>query len=109
MRAFCALCLVLALFACVAKDEAEAVSDSHEFDAQTYVPHEYILTTAHDGNADAVIRVYAVYGIEKLRNIGGGRFLLRLARDPGFERVRNTGIESGEIKAVQRNYVYRKQ
>lgn len=76
---------------------------------QTYVPGEYLVSPRSNVDADTISRLYAAFGVENVQALSGGRFLLRLARDPGIERVQSIAVESGKIDAVQRNFIYRKQ
>ena len=110
MRVLSLLCLTLALFACGAKEETGAVSRRTSWsDAQAYVPREYIVTAASNVDVETVGRVYAAFGIENVHSLGGGRYVLRLTRDPGIDRIRSLAVESGQIEAVQRNFIYRTQ
>jgi hypothetical protein len=68
---------------------------------------EFIVTAKPSVSADQVRRVYAAFGVQEIRDLGRNRFLLRLGHDPGVDRVRSIGFESGKIEAVQPNYVYR--
>lgn len=75
-----------------------------------YVAGEYVVTaTGPDVDSSAIGDVYAAFGVETLQSLGRGRFLIRLTRDPGLDRVRSLGRESGRVRAVQPNYIYRKQ
>jgi hypothetical protein len=102
--------VVLSLTACAADEAASSTSARKPEPArQDYVPGEYILSARSGVDAATITASYAAFGVENVQGLGGGRFLLRLARDPGIERVRTLGVESGQIDAVQRNFIYRKR
>ena len=109
-RALCLAGLALSLAACAASDELRSVSvQKQEPSRQTYVPGEYIVTTRANVDAETISRLYAAFGVENVKTLSGGRILLRLARDPGIDRIRSLAVESGQIEAVQRNFIYRTQ
>lgn len=99
---------VLALPACAAGATAGSRSLQAPAGARpAVVVGEYIVTAKTNAAADAIRTAYAAFGVENIQSLGRGRFLLRLSQDPGIERVRRVGLDSGNIEAVQPNYVYR--
>lgn len=110
-RFLCWASLLSLLVACAAKEQSNPVRIRATPPVrQSHVAGEYIVTaTSPEADADTVRRVYAAFGIETLQTLGGGRFLIRLARDPGVARVQSVGRDSGRIQAVQPNYVYRQE
>lgn len=98
----------LLLLGCVPDDQTRGAEPADNGRRQ-FVPGEYIVTVQSGGNADTVGEVYASYGIEKLEPLGRGRFLIRLARDPGLAAARRAGLASRHVAAVERNFVYRYQ
>ncbi len=53
--------------------------------------------------------LYADYGIRKIIDLGGSRFLIKLNSDPGLDVIQRKGSESGKVKAAQPNFMYRLQ
>jgi hypothetical protein len=107
-RMFCAVGFVFFLCACAADPVPQLASErklgsNHE----SYVPGEYIVTAHAHVDIGSISRVYEKLDTELVKSLGSGRFLLRLKRDPGIDRVRTLGVESGLVEAVQPNYVYR--
>lgn len=73
----------------------------------TTVPAEYIVTLAPGANGAVLAEVFGRFGVEMVREISGGVFLLRLKEDPGLPRMKELQAQDSRIKAVQPNYVYR--
>ena len=110
LRIACAAGVVLYLSACAAEPVPPSANErKHGPNLESYVPGEYIVTAHANVDIGAISRVYEVLDIEQVQSLGSGRFLLRLKRDPGIDRVRALGDESGQVDAVQRNFVYRAQ
>ena len=102
--------VVLVLTGCSAADYSQpTLTAAPETKLSSYVPGEFIVTAAPAANIDQVRLIYAAFGVKEIRDLGRGRFLLRLEHDPGLDRVRSAGVQSGMITAVQPNYVYRTQ
>lgn len=106
--------LILALLfgcgACASDESARVPVESvSAAGARAFVPGEYVVTVKPGEGADAVAEVYAAHGVSKLDDLGRGRFLVRLARDPGLEAARRAAAASGKVTAVERNFVYRYQ
>ena len=76
-------------------------------DSQYRVAGEYIVTSQPGGDAALLRQLYAAYGVRDISDLGKNRFLIKLNQDPGLTDIERTGIESGKVKAVQPNYVYR--
>jgi hypothetical protein len=110
-RVFHLFCLLPLLAACVAKEQPDPARIRTTVPAhEAYVAGEYVITaTGTDVDSNAIRNVYAAFGVETLQSLGRGRFLIRLTRDPGLDRVRSVGRESGQVQAAQPNYIYRKQ
>lgn len=96
---------VLLLLGCARVDGAPAGAPR----PPEFVPGEYIVTVRGGSGAETLGEVYAAHGIEKLQPLGQGRFLVRLADDPGLEAARRVGLQSADITAVERNFVYHYQ
>jgi len=104
------LASLMLLIGCAAKEELSSPPRrSIESRKETYVTGEYVVTARTTVDASAIRQLYSDYGVELVQNLGSSRFLVRLARDPGMERVQRLSVESGQINAVQRNIIYRKQ
>jgi len=104
----CLAAFAVALTGCMAAQPEEPTRNAApNANLSNVVPGEFIVTVKSSVTADQVRRIYAVFGVTEIRDFGGNRFLLRLMRDPGLDRVRSTGLETGQIVAVQPNYVYR--
>lgn len=70
---------------------------------------EYIVTVA-DGGAETLLQqLYGEYAVETLKDLGKGRYLLRVGRDPGARIMEEKATESGRIKSVQPNFSYHTQ
>ncbi|HEX7043645.1 MAG TPA: hypothetical protein VF203_03430 [Burkholderiales bacterium] len=104
MRRVRRLALALVLLAAVG-----AAGEGSASDAGSYVPREYIVTLAGADAVQVLHALYAEYGIERLQPLGEGRFLLRLARDPGIETLRAAAEASGRRVELARNFIYRYQ
>lgn len=105
-RAGALVCLLLPLAGCAAAAPPARIGP-RPAQKPNYVPGEYILTTRGAQNIDALKRVYRAFGVEAIRALGPGQFLLRLSNDPGPEEMRRRGLDSGKVKSVQRNFIYR--
>ncbi len=71
------------------------------------VPGEYIVTIDESGDEERIRELFEAYLVEKVKDLGRGRFLIKLEQDPGPEVVKRKGLESAFIKHVQPNYIYR--
>lgn len=74
---------------------------------QTVVPGEYIVTLARAGDAAQVGQILARFAPRLVKDLGGGRFLVALDKDPGAEAMRDLPRQDDRVKAVQPNFVYR--
>ncbi len=74
---------------------------------QQRVPGEYLVTVRSGTDGRRIRDLYAEYSVVDLRRVRDNVFLLEIAKDPGPEAVRALGLSSGEVTAVQPNYVYR--
>jgi hypothetical protein len=72
------------------------------------VPGEYLVTLRGPGDEATVRRALAPHVVREVRDLGRGRFLVRLADDPGLDTLRRDALASGEVVDVQPNYIYRK-
>jgi hypothetical protein len=72
------------------------------------VPGEYIVTLRGPGDEATVRRALVRLPVLDVRNLGQGRFLVRLGGDPGPDAVRRDALASGEVLDVQPNFIYRK-
>jgi hypothetical protein len=68
---------------------------------------EYIVSLAPGASASAIERALAAYDPSVVRDLGSARHLVRLARDPGPEKVSAAVRGQVEINAIQPNFVYR--
>ena len=71
------------------------------------VAGEYIVTVQAGGDEVLLRRLYATYGVRDIAELGPHRFLVKLERDPGLDEIRRAGLASGQVSAVQPNFVYR--
>lgn len=71
------------------------------------VPGEYLVTVRKGTDERRIRDLYAEYRVVGLRRVRDDVFLLALANDPGPEAVAERGRSSGDVAAVQPNYVYR--
>jgi len=76
-------------------------------EAADRVPGEYVITLRPRASAEAIDTAYGSFGITRLQDLGGGKYLIRLSQDPGLEMVRRAGHASGHVAAAQPNFVYR--
>ena len=76
--------------------------------ASQRVPGEYIVTMQGEGDASLLRELYASHGVVAVKDLGGGRFLIKLKQDPGASEVQRIGLASERVKAVQPNFVYRR-
>lgn len=96
------------LTGCFAADRTEpTLSAAPGANLHNYAPGEFIVTARPEVSAEQVRGIYADFGVKGIRDLGDGRFLLRLAHDPGLGAVKRVGEASGSISAVQRNFIYR--
>ena len=110
MKCLCILVgAILVLAACDTTDYARQATPAPQPKVREYVPGEFIITAAPSVSTDQIRQIYVELGVMEVRDLGSNRFLLRLAHDPGLERLRSDGIRSGKITAVQPNYLYRMQ
>jgi len=79
-----------------------------EIAAPERVRGEYIVT-APGIDAARLRRLFSVYEVRDVADLGAGRFLIRLNRDPGPAEIERTALGSGDIKAIQPNFIYRAQ
>ena len=102
--------LILSVTACAAPEgPASTAARTLDPNRQSFAPGEYILTVKSGVGVEAINGLYAAFGVERVQALSGGRFLLKLMRDPGIERIQSIGAESQKIDAVQRNIIYRTQ
>ncbi len=73
---------------------------------QQRVQGEYIISLRKGGDEKHLRALYKKYGIQKVTPMGRGRYLIRIQRDPGLERLKKETIDSEFIKAVQPNFRY---
>ncbi|HLF22859.1 MAG TPA: hypothetical protein VI565_02980 [Burkholderiales bacterium] len=108
VRVLCVMGLTLLLSACASGQASRHASDRTLDPArQTVVSGEYILSARPNVSADAIRRLYETFDVESVKSLGANRYWMRLARDPGIERVQRIAAESGQFEAVQPNYAYR--
>ncbi len=74
--------------------------------APNQAPGEYIVTVSAGAGEDLLRRQYRIYGIRDITDLGADMFLLRLGNDPGLDAVQRKASESGQVRAVQPNYIY---
>lgn len=83
------------------KVEAVNARDPHR------VAGEYIVTVRPGGSNAEVRRVFGQYGIKSVKDLGKGRFLVKVDRDPGPQAMEATSARAGSIHRAQPNYKYR--
>ncbi len=74
---------------------------------QSIVPGEYIVTLAASADVAQAEGVLARFSPKRVKDLGGGRFLVVLGKDPGVEAMRELPRQDDRVKAVQPNFVYR--
>ncbi len=75
--------------------------------AQTRVTGEYLVTLDAGAGATQIAQAYGGLGIQRLEDLGGGRYLLVVAQDPGPAQMEEIRARNPRIKAIQPNFVYR--
>jgi hypothetical protein len=68
---------------------------------------EYIVTIDESGDEARIREFFEAYSVKKVKDLGRGRFLIKLEQDPGPEVIKRKGLESPFVKRVQPNYIYR--
>lgn len=76
---------------------------------QSRVPGEYLVTVAAPAGAKAITEVYGRFGIQAIKEIAPGVFLVTLAEDPGPATMEALRKGAASIKAVEPNATYRTQ
>lgn len=67
----------------------------------------YIVTLNNEGEP-AIRRAYSEFGIITVRLIGNNQYELQLQNDPGLPELEKLATHSsGEIKAIQPNFIYK--
>jgi len=97
----------LLAFAIAVAGAAAAPADNGS--QQTKAPGEYLVTLAAPAEVEAIVSVYARFGIRSIRHLGSNVFLVTLAEDPGPATMEKLRAESAQIKAVEPNFRYRSQ
>ena len=75
--------------------------------SQDVVPGEYIVSLKPTEDSETVRKVYGEYEIAFLNDLGRGRYLMRLSKDPGLESLKRKAAASGKIESIQPNFRYR--
>ncbi len=111
MRAPLAIAIAAALSGCMSCANAPASPGEPPMAGspagQSVVPGEYIVTLAAGGDAAQASQVLARFSPKRVKDLGGGRFLVVLEKDPGVEAMRDLPRQDDRVKAVQPNFVYR--
>ena len=71
------------------------------------VPGQYIVTLKEGGSTETLNEVFDEYGIQSIKDLSKGRYLITLEKDPGPESITKQAATSSEIEHVQPNYIYR--
>ena len=71
------------------------------------VAGEYIVTVLPGGDAALLRELYTAYGVREVTDLGKGLFLIKVEQDPGLAEIKRRGLESGKVKDVQPNFIYR--
>jgi hypothetical protein len=72
------------------------------------VPGEYIITTKPGADAAAIRQAFAVEEVVVVKSLGGNRYLVAFATDPGAGAVQQRARDAGTIESTQPNFRYRK-
>ncbi len=103
-----ALILPLSGIACT-RPHTETIA-LHDNPANTFNQSQssgYIVTSLNEGEP-AIRRAYAKFGIVAIKLIGNGQYELQLQNDPGLSELEKLATHSsGEIKAIQPNFIYK--
>lgn len=73
------------------------------------VTGEYIVTMESETPVETLLKIYEDFGVLAITDLGTSHYLIKLKSDPGVAAIEKKGIESGKIKAVQPNFIYRIQ
>ncbi len=73
------------------------------------VPGEYIVVIEREDAEDIIRALYSAYALQRIKDLGRGRYLINLASDPGPDIVIQHALESADVEMVQPNYRYRYQ
>jgi hypothetical protein len=71
------------------------------------VPGQYIVTLKEGVGTELLQEVFAEFGIQSVKDLSSGRYLITLEKDPGPEVIIKQAATSSEIEHVQPNYIYR--
>lgn len=73
---------------------------------QARAPGEYLVTLAAQSGPEAIVELYARFGIKAIQDLGRNVFLVSLTEDPGPDRMERLRADNARIRAVQPNFVY---
>lgn len=73
-------------------------------DPKDKIPGEYIITLQPGADPGRIEAIYRDLGVSGVQDLGRGRYLIRLAKDPGTDAVLDTGYAAGAVEAAQPNY-----
>lgn len=75
--------------------------------ASERVPGEYIVTVERNEAESLLRHLFKAYGIEHVKDLGAGNYLLKLKNDPGIAELRRIEGASEKVRSIQPNLVYR--
>ena len=94
-------------FGCARSPGTSSVATEKLARPQTRVPGEYLITLSAQADVGAITDIYGRFGLERMRDLGRGIFLVILKEDPGPARMAELQKQDTRIRAVQPNFVYR--
>jgi hypothetical protein len=106
-----ALAVAAVAFACghTPNNVHTAPTDSSDLSSpQHRVPGEYLVTLTKGSDIKAITDLYGRFGIKSTKDLGNDIFLVTLKEDPGPIKMEELSKQNTSIKAVQPNFVYRK-
>ena len=83
------------------------VAEMRGGEAGERVPGEYIVAVEDEGGPADIDAAFAAHGPEIVRDMGRGRFLIRLADDPGPRAVAEAAAAAPAILHAEPNRIYR--
>lgn len=73
-----------------------------EPDDPNRVQGEYTITLRpHALGSRPIELLYKPYGITEIKDLGNGKYLVRMSKDPGPKTVQKLAAESAEVESVQ--------
>ncbi|GMR21138.1 MAG: hypothetical protein BMS9Abin36_1737 [Gammaproteobacteria bacterium] len=74
---------------------------------QHVVPGEYIVTLARDVQIEDLKTQLSAYTLKVVRDLGRGRYLIRLDQDPGLDVLKDFDCFKSSACKIQHNFRYK--